>query len=143
MSAPGSSPISLTISFRGKSHILSFLPDTTLAILHSQLEELTEVPPHLQKLLYKGKKAPGGSDAEEMTLIQAGLKDGMKVQMLGSTTKDLDGLKAAENENQRRENIARERALKAPVILFLDLLAVIVCSFSFLTLHRCDPRALV
>jgi hypothetical protein len=115
MTIPGSSTISLTVSFRGTPHVLSLLPDTTLAALHSRLEELTEVPPHLQKLLYKGKKALGESDAREMTLVQAGLKDGTKVQMLGSTTKDIDGMKAVENENQRRERIMRERALKAPV----------------------------
>ncbi|KIM44403.1 hypothetical protein M413DRAFT_442387 [Hebeloma cylindrosporum] len=108
-------PISLTVNFQGKPHLLSLLPDTTLAALQSRLEERTEVPPALQKLLYKGKKAPSGSDAGEMTLVQAGLKDGMKVQMLGTTTSDLDGMKAVENENQRRERIMRERALKAPV----------------------------
>jgi len=115
MSTTDSSPISLTVSFRGKPHVLSLLPDATLAALHSRLEELTEVPPHLQKLLYKGKKALGETDAGEITLVQAGLKDGTKVQMLGTTTKDLDGMKAVENENQRRERIMRERALKAPV----------------------------
>jgi len=122
MSTTGSSSISLTVSFRGTPHVLSLLPDSTLAALHSRLEELTEVPPHLQKLLYKGKKALGESDAGEMTLVQAGLNDGTKVQMLGSTTKDLDGMKTVENENQRRERIMRERALKAPVK---------VCSLGF------------
>ena len=109
MPAPGSSPISLTVSFRGKPHVLSLLPDSTLAVLHSQLEELTEVPPHLQKLLYKRQKL-NGSDSKTMTLVQAGLKDGATIQMLGSTTKDLDEMRAVEKENQRRE-----RAPKAPV----------------------------
>ena len=109
MSAPGSNCIFLTVNFRAKPHILSFHPDTTLAVLHSQLEELTEVPPHLQKLLYKGQKL-NGSDSRTMTLVQASLKDGATIQMLGSTTKDLDEMKAVEKENQRRE-----RAPKAPV----------------------------
>jgi hypothetical protein len=132
MTTPGSSPISLTVSFRGTPHVLSLLPDTTLAALHSRLEELTEVPPHLQKLLYKGKKTPGESNAGEMTLVQAGLKDGTKVQMLGSTTKDLDGMKTVENENQRKERIMRERALKAPVKVCFSRfsLAHIVCLLS-------------
>ncbi|KAF8202397.1 WLM-domain-containing protein [Pholiota molesta] len=111
-----SDSISFTVSFRGKSHRLSLSPNTTLTALHAQLEELTEVPPSLQKLLYKGKRQTEGDD-DAGTLLQAGIKDGMKIQMLGTTTKDLDGMKAIENENQRRERIMRERALKTPVKL--------------------------
>ncbi|KAF8159365.1 WLM domain-containing protein [Crassisporium funariophilum] len=110
-------PISLTVTFRGKHHALLVLPDSTLAALHARLEELTEVPPLLQKLLYKGKKSTRDNDVHETTLVQAGLKDGTKVQMLGSTTHELDGLRAVENENTHRERIMRERALKAPVKL--------------------------
>lgn len=70
------------------------------------------MPPSLQKLLYKGKK-PTLQDTD--TLAQAGLKNGTKVQMLGSTTEELGRTLAAENEYQRKERILRERALKAPV----------------------------
>jgi hypothetical protein len=79
--------------------------------LHIQLEELTGVPPSLQKLLYKGKKPPGDGDA---TIAEAGIKEGLKVQMLGSTPQEIGGLKAAEDEQQKRNRILRERALKAP-----------------------------
>jgi hypothetical protein len=77
------------------------------------LEELTSVPPSLQKLLYKGKKPSSGAD-NEITLSQAGFKHGIKVQMLGSTTEELGSLQAAESEQKRRDRILRERALKAP-----------------------------
>lgn len=108
--------ISFTVTFRGVPHALSVLPDTTLAELYLRLEELTGVPPPLQKLLYKNKKAPGiNNNAEQMTIIQAGLKDGMKVQMLGSTTQEIEGLKGVEDERTRIEGILRKRALKAPV----------------------------
>jgi len=65
-------------------------------------------------------------------LVQAGLKDGTKVQMLGSKTKDLDGMKTVENENQRRERIMRERALKASVKASFSRfsLARVVCLLS-------------
>ncbi|KAF8902405.1 WLM domain-containing protein [Gymnopilus junonius] len=106
--------ISLTVSFRGKNHAISISQDSTLEELHARIEELTEVPPSLQKLLYKGKKATVN---DETTIAEAGLKNGTKVQMLGSTSRELDSLKAVENENQRRERIMRERALKAPVKL--------------------------
>ncbi|KDR80828.1 hypothetical protein GALMADRAFT_241288 [Galerina marginata CBS 339.88] len=114
MSNTPNNPISINVAFRGQNHVLSLLPDSALAELHARLEELTEVPPSLQKLLYKGKKPSASSD---VTLGQAGIKDGIKIQMLGSTDKELDGMKAVESENQRRERIMRERALKAPVKL--------------------------
>ena len=110
-----SDSISFTVTFRGVPHTLTIPPSTTLAELHLQLEELTGVPPALQKLLYKNKKSPGNNDVEQMTVTNAGLKNGVKVQMLGSTPQDLDGLRAAENEHSRVERIMRERALKAPV----------------------------
>lgn len=110
-----SEPISLTINFRGKPHSLSLLPDCTLAHFQSELEKLTEVPPSLQKLLYKGKKQSGSDVAEEVTISQVGIKNGTKIQMIGSTTRELDSMRAVENENQRRDRIMRERATKAPV----------------------------
>ncbi|KAJ7471930.1 WLM-domain-containing protein [Mycena latifolia] len=105
--------ISLIVSHRGVQHRLSVLSDSTLGDLHATLEELTTVPPSLQKLLYKNStKGPHGS---EMTLREAGLKDGTKVQMVGSTLQELDGLQAKEAEERKRDRILRERALKAPV----------------------------
>ena len=101
----------LIFTHRGATHPLALLPDTSLAYLHDRLEELTSVPPENQKLLYKGKKTVG-SDA---TISEAGLKDGMKVQLIGPTADELGGLRATENEHQRKERILRERARKGPV----------------------------
>jgi hypothetical protein len=107
-----SSPlISFAVTHRGTAYPLCFLPDSTLASLHVQLEELTGVPPSLQKLLYKGKKAFG----DDTTIAQAGIKEGLKVQMLGSTPQEIGGLKAAEDEQQKRNRLLRERAMKAPM----------------------------
>jgi hypothetical protein len=110
-----SDSISFTVTFLGVPHALSIPPATTLSELHLLLAELTGVPPALQKLLYKNKKSPGNNDVEQMTVTQAGLKDGIKVQLLGSTTQELDGLRTVENEHTRVQRILRERALKAPV----------------------------
>jgi len=112
-----SDSISFTVTFRGVPHTLAISPTTTLAELHLQLEELTGVPPALQKLLYKNKKSPGNNGIEQMTVTHAGLKNGIKVQMLGSTTQDIDGLRVVENEHTRVERILRERAMKAPIKL--------------------------
>ncbi|CDO69781.1 hypothetical protein BN946_scf184766.g26 [Trametes cinnabarina] len=103
--------ISITVSHGGTTHPLSLLPDTTLAYLQARLEELTSVPTNNQKLLYKGKN----SVPEDATIVDAGLKDGTKVQLIGPTAEELGGLMAAESEHQRRERILRERAQKAPV----------------------------
>ncbi|KAJ3734931.1 WLM-domain-containing protein [Lentinula guzmanii] len=107
--------MNLTVSHRGQSYSLSFLPDDTLAVLHARLEELTSTPAHLQKLLYKGKSSISLDD--QINLTQAGLKDGMKIQMLGTTAKELHGVKAVEDDKQKRERILRERALKGPTKL--------------------------
>ncbi|KAJ7186841.1 WLM-domain-containing protein [Mycena filopes] len=105
-------PISLVVSYRGTQHRLSVLPDSTLAELNATLEDLTTVPPHLQKLLYKNSTK--GSHGSDMTLEAAGLKEGTKIQMVGSTLQELDGLQAKEAEERKRDRILRERALKAP-----------------------------
>lgn len=105
-----SSPISFTVTHRGTAHPLSVLPETTLAAFHTTLEELTGVPPALQKLLYKGKK----NVDDEATIGQAGIKNGLKVQMLGSTMQEISGFKKEENEQQRKNRILKERAMKAP-----------------------------
>jgi Ubiquitin family len=106
-------PISVTVTHRGTPYSLSLLPDSSLAALQILLEELTSVPPSLQKLLYKGKKLSSGAD-NETTLSQAGFKNGIKIQMLGSTAEELGNLQAAESDQKRRDRILRERAVKAP-----------------------------
>ena len=106
-----SSPISFTVTHRGEVYPLSLLPETTLASLYSALEELTGVPPSLQKWLYKGRKSIGD---DEVSIIEAGIKNGLKIQMLGSTLQEISGLKAEESEQQRMNRILRERVMKAP-----------------------------
>ncbi|KAI0794524.1 WLM-domain-containing protein [Fomes fomentarius] len=103
--------LNITLTYRGNSHPLSLLPDSTLAYLHTCLEELTSVPAANQKLLYKGKI----SVPDDATIVEAGLKDGAKVQLIGPTAEELEGLRATESEHQRKERILRERAQRAPV----------------------------
>jgi hypothetical protein len=106
-------PITFTVSHRGQVYPLSIPSDSTVAQLQSHLETLTSIPPSLQKLLYRGK--PSNSNRETLTLADAGFKDGMKVQMLGSSMQDIEGMKAAEDQKNKRERILQERARKAPV----------------------------
>ena len=77
----------------------------TLADLHAQLQQLTQVPESNQKLIYKGKRAFADAD----------LKDGIKLQMLGSTPEQIDAVNTADDEHAKRERIMRDRALKPQV----------------------------
>ncbi|EIN05891.1 WLM-domain-containing protein [Punctularia strigosozonata HHB-11173 SS5] len=105
--------LKFTVSHRGQTYSITESPETTLTSLQARLEELTSVPPPQQKLLYKGKKASSASPSE-VTLSAAGIKDGTRIQMLGSTADEIGGLHAVENEQRRKDKIMRERALKAP-----------------------------
>lgn len=102
----------VNVSFRGQSYQLSLLPETTLEALQIQLEELTSVPPSLQKLLYRGKKPALSSDA---TVVDAGIKNGMKIQLVGSTEKEMDNMRSAEDEKRKKDEIlARRAGMKFP-----------------------------
>ncbi|KAI0339684.1 WLM-domain-containing protein [Trametopsis cervina] len=101
--------VDFTVSHRGQNYSLSLLPDATFDLLQAKLEELTSVPPVNQKLLYKGKKATvNGED----TIIHAGIKTGLKIQLLGPTAQEMGELRQVENDFQKRERILRERASK-------------------------------
>ncbi|KAJ3508150.1 hypothetical protein NMY22_g16707 [Coprinellus aureogranulatus] len=102
--------IDFSVSYRGTTHRLSLEPDTPLSELEARLQSLTGVPSGLQKLIFKGKKAQ--QQGEHVTIAELGIKNGVKIQMLGTTNQELDGLKNVESEQQRRARIMRERAMK-------------------------------
>jgi len=111
-----SKTISFTVTSGEKTHHFSQHSDCSLVDFQAQLEELFGVPPSLQKLLCKGKKIA----SNDVTLALAGFKNGMKIQMVGTTTQELDGMKSVEDEQRLRERILNlERALKTPVDVFL------------------------
>ncbi|KAF6761814.1 WLM domain-containing protein [Ephemerocybe angulata] len=103
------SVLSFSVAFRGTTHRLALLSSTPLSELEAQLQELTGVPPGLQKLIFKGKKAQHQGDAP---IGEIGIKNNSKIQLLGTTAQELDGLKNVEDEKHRRERIMRERAMK-------------------------------
>ncbi|KAK0466834.1 WLM-domain-containing protein [Desarmillaria tabescens] len=111
--ASASSDISITVVFRGTSHRITLQPESTLGDLQDQLEKATSVSPSLQKLLYKGKNLKQNRVGQE-TVVSIGLRNGSKIQMLGTTSVELDGIQVTESEQRRVDRILRERALKAP-----------------------------
>jgi len=64
-----------------------------------------QVPESNQKLIYKSKR----------TFADANLKDGIKLQMLGSTPEQIDTVNATDDEHANRECIMRDQALKPQV----------------------------
>lgn len=94
------------VSHKGKNYAVQVDLTNTISSFQAQLEELTSVPVGNQKLLFKGKKTPAsGND----TLETFGLKDGIKVQMLGTTAEEVSGLRAVEEEKKRKEQILKNR----------------------------------
>ena len=103
----------VSISHKGKPYTVQVdLTSTTVSSFQAQLGELTSVPVENQKLLFKGKKASAKGDG---TLEAFGLRDGTKVQMLGSTVEEIGGLRAVEDEKKRTEQILRNRETQARV----------------------------
>jgi len=101
--------IVLHVTHRSNPYEVVLSPEATLADLQAQLENLTGVPPHMQKLLYKGKKVVSSGDS----IQSAGLSNGLKVILLGNPEKAIEGLLEAEKEQKRREEIMKARAAKA------------------------------
>ena len=102
-----SSEISLSVTHRSNTYRLSCLPDDALTSIYERLEELTLVPVPNQKLLVKGRKL---NQADGTTIREAGLRDGVKLTMLGATPKEVDGVQKIEDEQRRRDRVLRERA---------------------------------
>jgi Ubiquitin family len=96
----------LTVSHRSQTYNLSLNVDATVQVLQEQLSELTAVPPHLQKLLYKGKKNLN----PEMSLGDAGIVDGAKITLLGNPESAIGELLDAEKQQKRKEDILKARA---------------------------------
>lgn len=96
----------LTISHRSSTYNVTLNADATVHDLQARLNELTAVPPHMQKLLYKGKKTVDS----EMSLGAAGINDGMKITMLGNPESTIGELLDAEKQQKRKEDILRARA---------------------------------
>lgn len=100
------------VSHKGKSYAIQVDLTTTVSSFGAQLEQLTSVPVENQKLLFKGKKASAKGDD---TLEVFGLKDGTKVQMLGSTVEEIGGLRAIEDAKNLTEQVLRNRETQARV----------------------------
>ncbi|KAH8091744.1 WLM domain-containing protein [Cristinia sonorae] len=108
MASSSSSHITITVTHRGLSHSLAVDPTSLLTDLQQHIEDLTNVPISHQKLLYKGKKT-SRHDETQVTLEDFGLKDGVKVMLVGGTKEEVGEMQREEDEAKRKERIDRER----------------------------------
>ncbi|KAH8833167.1 WLM domain-containing protein [Flagelloscypha sp. PMI_526] len=107
-----STTFNFSVSFKGTSYPLELTPNTKMKDLQKHLEKLTKIPPHLQKLIYKGKKASAQSS---LSIRDNGITNGTKIQMIGTTPTTLKDINNATKEKEKQEKIMRARVLKAPV----------------------------
>ncbi|KAF7794989.1 hypothetical protein EIP86_006133 [Pleurotus ostreatoroseus] len=112
-----SSSIAFTLSCRGQTHNISLDPEATFTELQTRIHALTNIPPTNQKILFKGKKQVRSGSESSTTILDAGLRGGTKVQVLGPTAEEVNGIKQVEEEKRRKDKIMQERALKPQVKL--------------------------
>lgn len=110
----------LTVTHKGRSHVVETSGDAALGELKARVSDLTDIPPDLQKLLPgRGKVSPaklGTSADPESTLASLGVVDGQKIMVLGTTYAQLDQLNAQElaaaAERRRRAHPSMLRPTK-------------------------------
>ncbi|XP_033117825.1 ubiquitin domain-containing protein UBFD1-like [Anneissia japonica] len=83
----GSSQTSETVTFKlvymKKNYDITYELDSKISQLKTKIQTLTEVPPAMQKLMYKGLVK------DDQTLREAKVTNGAKMMMIGSTLKDV------------------------------------------------------
>ena len=84
-------PLSFRVTHRKDVLRLSMPPTATVMELHQKLEELTGIVPSMQKVMFKG-----GLKDKTKTLQEVGIKNGVKMMLVGSKQDDVAKLKKAE-----------------------------------------------
>jgi hypothetical protein len=84
-------PLTFRVTHRKDVLRLSMPPTATVTELHLKLEELTGIQPSMQKVMFKG-----GLKDKTKTLQEVGIKNGVKMMLVGSKQDDVAKLKKAE-----------------------------------------------
>ena len=71
--------LTFRVTHRKDLHHVTLPAAATVQQLHEKLEELTEIPVGLQKIMYKG-----GLKDKAKTLTEVGIKEGVKIMLMGS-----------------------------------------------------------
>ena len=83
-------PLKFRVTHRKDVLQLSMPPTATVLQLHLKLEELTGIQPTMQKVMFKG-----GLKDKTKTLQEVGIKNGVKMMLVGSKQDDVAKLKEA------------------------------------------------
>ncbi|KAJ3089996.1 Ubiquitin domain-containing protein ubfd1 [Quaeritorhiza haematococci] len=76
-------PVTFKLTYGKKTYEITFESSSTIADLRKEVETVTGVHPHMQKLLFKGVLK------DEQTLKDAKIKDGVKVMLMASKLEDV------------------------------------------------------
>jgi len=90
--------VKFVVNYKKQNHDIEFGIDQTLSELRVHLANLTGVAAALQKLMYKGLVK---DDAK--TLRELGIKDGVKLMLVGSTINEVMAASVAPTEAQVAE----------------------------------------
>ena len=138
--AAHSKDITITITHRGSSYPITISPSSLLTDLQDRIDELTDVPVSHQKLIFKGKKAARQVPDDE-TVEAAGLKDGVKVMLVGGTRQEVGGMQREEDEARRRERIDRERRAKPQAKVRNSFFAILSYGLTSVCAHSYGQQA--
>ena len=82
--------LSFRVTHRKDLHRIVIPLTATVLDLHKELERLTGIPVEMQKIMYKG-----GMKDKSKTLTDMGVKDGIKMMLMGSKPAEVEALAAA------------------------------------------------
>src|SRR5260370_32421066 len=103
--------MAFTVMFKGQAHSIDLPLSASISELSEHIKELTGVPLPNQKLLWKGKKNSAMSDT---TLQEAGVTEGIRIMLLGTTVQELNAMISTEKEAHRRNEIIARRVASGP-----------------------------
>lgn len=101
--------ITLTVSYAGQSHSLTFLESDSLEQLRNAIETATCVPPSNQKIIYKGKAITFNESSTQTTLSSLHLSNGAKLLLIGTKADSVSSLIKESLDRQRRFDVIGKR----------------------------------
>jgi non-ribosomal peptide synthetase component E (peptide arylation enzyme) len=113
-------PANLQISYRKETHHIEVDLSDTLISLKERIGEIILIPPSNQKLMYK--KTNSIRDDDDASLWDVGIRDSLKILVIGSTSEQIEQVKAIKNEGtferQRSKYAVKSSAPKPKKTLF-------------------------
>jgi len=103
-------PLKININFKKQNLIIDIGLDNTISEFRLFVASITGVAPGLQKLMWKGLLKEDSKTVSEM-----GMKDGIKMMLVGSTITEVMSASSAPTPNSTSESKAEETAAVIPL----------------------------